>query len=339
MPDMTTQQTIDKKLTEIITEYFLPGAIGGFCSVSVGHPMDLIKVRQQDNPTSQSSSFRTTIQMLQTIVRKDGIRGLYAGVTAPYLAVIPAFAISFASYDFAKALLLQQLKQHEPSTQIATAVGIAGMAGAFSGIPLAIVVGPTERIKCLMQVNQKLCNTDIGRKQLQIPSPQNTKPTFDTFLNTVQYVYRKGGIKSVMRGTILTICRDVPGNAAYFATYEFIRHTLTWVLNDSARKKNSYENFWTQTGCTMLAGGLAGVANWIVAIPVDVIKSRWQLIVTDDSPRRTSVQGMIRQLYQTEGLRGFFRGLTPALLRAFPANAACFLGAETTRQWLGLRPY
>ena len=31
---------------------------------------------------------------------------------------------------------------------------------------------------------------------------------------------------------------------------------------------------------------------------------------------------------RAEGPRGLFQGLTPALLRAFPANAACFLGVE-----------
>ena len=29
-------------------------------------------------------------------------------------------------------------------------------------------------------------------------------------------------------------------------------------------------------GRTLLAGGLAGVANWLVAVPPDVLKSRYQ---------------------------------------------------------------
>lgn len=31
-----------------------------------------------------------------------------------------------------------------------------------------------------------------------------------------------------------------------------------------------------------------------------------------------------------EGFKGLFRGLAPLMARAFPANAACFLGVELT---------
>ena len=35
-----------------------------------------------------------------------------------------------------------------------------------------------------------------------------------------------------------------------------------------------------------------------------------------------------RQLVAAEGYNALFRGLKPAMVRAFPANAACFLGVE-----------
>ncbi len=35
-----------------------------------------------------------------------------------------------------------------------------------------------------------------------------------------------------------------------------------------------------------------------------------------------------RQLTAVEGVGALFRGLKPAMVRAFPANAACFLGVE-----------
>lgn len=41
-----------------------------------------------------------------------------------------------------------------------------------------------------------------------------------------------------------------------------------------------------------------------------------------------NMRDCFRQIYQTEGLAGFTRGLSPCLLRAFPANAACFLAFE-----------
>jgi solute carrier family 25 carnitine/acylcarnitine transporter 20/29 len=41
------------------------------------------------------------------------------------------------------------------------------------------------------------------------------------------------------------------------------------------------------------------------------------------------------QLNKAEGWRGFWRGFTPCMLRACPANAACFFAYETARSLLG----
>jgi solute carrier family 25 carnitine/acylcarnitine transporter 20/29 len=42
----------------------------------------------------------------------------------------------------------------------------------------------------------------------------------------------------------------------------------------------------------------------------------------------------VSKVYAKEGLGGFFRGFSPAMVRAFPANAACFLGYEYTKAFL-----
>jgi solute carrier family 25 carnitine/acylcarnitine transporter 20/29 len=41
-----------------------------------------------------------------------------------------------------------------------------------------------------------------------------------------------------------------------------------------------------------------------------------------------------RVLLQKEGVLGLYKGVGPALLRAFPANAACFMGVEFSRSVL-----
>ena len=81
----------------------------------------------------------------------------------------------------------------------------------------------------------------------------------------------------------------------------------------------------------LTAGGLAGMACWSVAIPADVIKSRYQ-----SAPEGTYT-GMLdcyQQLIKTEGYGAMFTGIRPALIRAFPANAACFMGMEVARKVL-----
>ena len=111
----------------------------------------------------------------------------------------------------------------------------------------------------------------------------------------------------------MTLARDGPGSAAYFAAYEYIKRKMT---PTDAEGKLSLT-------AVMVAGGAAGVAMWIPIFPIDTIKSRLQ-----SAEGRPTIGGTIKGLYRSGGLRAFFPGLAPALARAVPANAATFLGVE-----------
>jgi solute carrier family 25 carnitine/acylcarnitine transporter 20/29 len=259
--------------------------------------MDIVKVRQQ---TAASSSIANRVastfivQQLRNIMVREGLPGLFQGVTAPLVAVVPAFAIMFYSCDYAKAIQLERQQKELSLGQIAA-------AGAFSGVPFGLISGPLERIKCLMQVD---------------------KIRYSGFCDCVRQVYQEGGLRSVFRGTGMTVIRDVPAKAMYFAGFEFWRKGLC-----------EWQGIQHPTmGMTLFAGGMAGVGNWIVACPFDVVKSIWQ---TAPAGTYSSPLDVARKLLEKAGPSAFFRGLSPALLRAFPANASCLFAAETVR---GLLP-
>merc|ERR1719447_1047702 len=84
---------------------------------------------------------------------------------------------------------------------------------------------------------------------------------------------------------------------------------------------------------TLLAGGSAGILNWMVAIGPDTLKSRYQ---TAPPGTYSGVRDVFVQMMRNEGPTALFRGLTPVMLRAFPANAACFLGYEVAMKGLNL---
>ena len=80
---------------------------------------------------------------------------------------------------------------------------------------------------------------------------------------------------------------------------------------------------------TMLCGGVAGLCFWTCIFPMDVIKSRIQV--------RGEAGGLVavaRQTVGREGVRALYRGITPALIRTFPANAALFTAYEWTKRTL-----
>lgn len=127
----------------------------------------------------------------------------------------------------------------------------------------------------------------------------------------------KGLVRGLYRGLWPTaLCRM--SNYAYFGSYHLIRQLTE---TDVPRSKAA------TLGVTVLSGGATGICYWLFAYQFDVIKNR---IMTDSdtNPRYRGVIDTARQIYRENGLRGFYRGFSPCVLRAFPANAACFLAFE-----------
>ena len=183
-------------------------------------------------------------------------------------------------------------------------------AGFFSAIPQTLITAPFERVKVLLQIQ--------GQKELK----PGEKPKYAGGLDVVRQLYRQGGVRSVFRGSTMTLARDGPGSAAYFATYETIKRRLAPV--DSVTGKPTGKLSLT---AVMTAGAAAGVAMWIPVFPVDTIKSRLQ-----SAAGNPTIAGTCRELWARGGIKAFFPGFAPAMARAVPANAATFLGVELAQQ-------
>lgn len=52
------------------------------------------------------------------------------------------------------------------------------------------------------------------------------------------------------------------------------------------------------------------------------------LIIAPEGMYPRGIRDVFAKLYKEEGLKALYAGVTPVMLRAFPANAACFLGVE-----------
>lgn len=108
-------------------------------------------------------------------------------------------------------------------------------------------------------------------------------------------------------------------SVGYFGGFEAIKQALT--PKDS--EASAFRVF--------LAGGFAGMINWTIAIPADVIKSRIQ---TAPEGTYRGIAHCYQVMMKEEGAGALFKGMAPALARAFPANAACFLGVEFSKKFL-----
>jgi solute carrier family 25 carnitine/acylcarnitine transporter 20/29 len=251
----------------------------------------------------------SVLALLKGTFAKEGIRGLYRGVSAPLTAVSPVYAVNFWGYDMGKRLVRAwEMHMYGEVVQPMTIPQIC-FAGGFSAIPTTAFMAPSERIKCLLQVQQAGGGT----------------PKYSGMIDCARQVYREGGIRSLYKGTVGTLARDVPGSIAWFGMYEFVKKELMH-LQGIDPSKGSLSPL-----AVLCAGGLAGMACWTVAIPADVLKSRYQ---TAPEGMYKSFGDVFVKLMREEGPSALFTGIRPAMIRAFPANAACFFGMEVAREAL-----
>lgn len=298
--DATAAKLHVKKVNPV--KDFLAGGVGGVCLVLTGHPLDTIKVRLQTQTKplpGQVPLYTGTLDCAKKIIAKEGFFGLYKGMAAPLGGVAPMFAICFFGYGIGKKL---QTPHGEKGDYTLPQLFAAGM---LSGVFTTVIMAPGERIKCLLQIQ----HSAVEKK-------------YSGMADCAKQLYREGGIRSVYRGTGLTLMRDVPASGVYFASYEFMKRLMT------PEGKSTSELGPLKT---LFAGGMAGIFNWVVAIPPDVLKSRFQ---TAPTGKYTGAADVLRELIRTEGIGALYKGIVPVMLRAFPANAACFLGYEFTMKFL-----
>lgn len=122
-----------------------------------------------------------------------------------------------------------------------------------------------------------------------------------------------------------TILREIPSFAGYFSKtlFETPYFNVYLVVYEGLKAylKGTviHDSIWNP----IISGGLAGIAAWLPCYPQDVIKS-----VIQSNESKLTVLEATSKIYKAYGVKGFFKGFTPSMMRAFPANAATFLGYE-----------
>lgn len=272
--------------------YFVCGGVAGICCNAIGHPFDTLKVRMQTMMVGKDHRFHSMTDCVRRTIAKEGYAGFYKGMLAPVLITAPMFSARFVGYNVGNKLFVFTGKSWEYF-----------LAGSLTSLFTSPIVAPIERVKCLLQIQRSAKETKF-------------KGPFDAFRKT----YKQGGIEFLYRGTVITVAREAIGCGGYFASYEYLKMKLT---------KNDVKNMsvWT----TLVSGGAAGMVYWISALPVDIVKNKYQ--VTSLQSKKT-VLTITRSIYEMDGLLGFYRGFAPVIIRSFLANAGAFVGFEYSNKFI-----
>ncbi|KAE8218202.1 hypothetical protein CF319_g7876 [Tilletia indica] len=86
---------------------------------------------------------------------------------------------------------------------------------------------------------------------------------------------------------------------------------------------------------SMLAGSLAGITEHAALYPVDLIRTRMQVLAASPSATYTSISQALTRISSAEGARALWRGVSSVILGAGPAHAIHFGMYETIKDLTG----
>ena len=208
-------------------------------------------------------------------------------------------AIIFGVEGYIKELLSNRKNNKDDN------ILVSFLAGGAAGIAQSIVCSPMELIKIHMQYQ------NIGEKVVR-----------EKYVGPVEqskHIWRAHGVRGLSKGLTATIFRDCSGFTIYIASYDQIR--AQWAgPNRSVKDLSLIE--------TSIAGGTAGCISWIVNYPIDVVKTRIQSSGLPNQPNYKGIMDCFIKIIKADGVRGMYRGLAPALVRAF-LNSCTLLPAMT----------
>ncbi|BCS20041.1 calcium-binding mitochondrial carrier protein [Aspergillus puulaauensis] len=313
--------------------YFIAGGIAGAVSRTATAPLDRLKVYLIAKTGSKSPAVsaakdgaplkaagrasKSLVDAVKELWRAGGIRSLFAGNGLNVVKVMPESAIKFGAYESAKRAFARLEGHNDPKRLRPTSQFLSGGCG---GMVAQCFVYPLDTLKFRMQCEI----VEGGLKGNQLIAA------------TARKVWNKNGMFGFFRGLPLGLMGMFPYAAIDLSTFEYLKRTL---LARKARLHGCHEDDVPLNNFTTGAiGAISGGASASVVYPLNVLRTRMQAQGTILHPTTyNGVMDVARKTVQSEGLRGFYKGLTPNLLKVAPAVSISYVVYENSKRMLGLR--
>nr|XP_055053995.1 solute carrier family 25 member 45 [Misgurnus anguillicaudatus] len=187
-----------------LTAVFVAGCFSGASQLLVAAPIDLVKVRLQNQTEKRSGvrmKYRGPTHCVTVILREDGLRGLFRGFWALALRDIPCFGLYFLPYELTCRMLSEKGKQPGMFAVL--------MAGGVAGVVTWSCATPMDVMKARLQMS------GAGGR------------VYNGVLHCITVSVREEGIRVFFKGLLLNGVRAFPVNAVTFLCFEMIMRAMT----------------------------------------------------------------------------------------------------------------
>uniref|UniRef100_A0A452FBH9 Mitochondrial 2-oxoglutarate/malate carrier protein n=1 Tax=Capra hircus TaxID=9925 RepID=A0A452FBH9_CAPHI len=275
---------------------FLFGGLAGMGATVFVQPLDLVKNRMQlSGEGAKTREYKTSFHALTSILRAEGLRGIYTGLSAGLLRQATYTTTRLGIYT----VLFERLTGTDgtpPGFLLKAVIGMtAGATGAFVGTPAEVAL---------------IRMTADGR--LPVDQRRGYKNVFNALFRIVQ----EEGVLTLWRGCIPTMARAVVVNAAQLFLLDS-GETQTWTSFKLTHDQ------WPGHHCRFHARGHCQ----------DPRDEKGPLVIQnmrmiDGKPEYKNGLDVLVKVVRYEGFFSLWKGFTPYYARLGPHTVLTFIFLE-----------
>ncbi|XP_055692661.1 dicarboxylate carrier SLC25A8-like [Lutzomyia longipalpis] len=244
-----------------------------------------------------AAQYRGLVGTVSTIVRQEGFRALYNGLSAGLQRQMAFASVRLGAYDSVKMLYQRVLRENPEGLQIFTRV----LAGFTTGGMAVMLAQPTDVVKVRFQAQNRTT-----------ASPNSVR--YRSTLSAYRTIGRDEGVRGLWKGTLPNVGRNAIVNVAEIVCYDIIKECLL-----------KYTPMEDAIPCHFTAAVIAGFATTVAASPIDVVKTRY--MNSKPGQYRGAIDCAI-QMGRGEGASAFYKGFVPSFARLVSWNIVLWITYE-----------
>lgn len=302
----------------------ISGALAGFLSGIVVCPLDVTKTRLQAQGLrgAENPYYKGILGTMNTIVKDEGVKGLYKGLAPILLGYFPTWTIYFSVYEFSKKFYPKWFPHSDFIAHSCAAI-TAGAASTSLTNPIWVV-----KTRLMLQTNLGTNSTHY-------------KGTIDAF----RCIWKQEGIRTFYTGLVPSLL-GLFHVAIHFPVYEKLKIKFRCYSHNDGEPLHSYNIHLPNL---IMASSVSKMIASSLTYPHEILRTRMQLksIASGKVTNKTTNKSisdmvqverklipLIKTTYRNEGMRGFYSGFTANLIRTVPASAITLVSFEYVRNKL-----
>ncbi|XP_044529394.1 mitochondrial thiamine pyrophosphate carrier isoform X2 [Gracilinanus agilis] len=284
-------------------EVAVAGSASGFVTRALISPLDVIKIRFQLQVEHLSSrdphaKYHGILHAARQILKEEGLTAFWKGHIPAQILSMGYGAVQFVTFERLTELV------HRTKPYGISDFSVHFVCGGLSACAATLSLQPV----------------DVLRTRF---AAQGEPKIYRNLRHGMKMMYKTEGLLAFYKGLPPTIIAIFPYAGFQFSFYKMLKQAYEWAMPGDRKKNANIKN--------LLCGSGAGVISKTLTYPLDLFKKRLQVGGFEEARatfgqvrKYESFLDCARKILQEEGAQGFFKGLTPSLLKAAMSTGLIF---------------